>query len=100
MAVGSYIRALGLRDLRDVHANAGEADGLSGSGTGIGAGHLLDVIKIDAAHDGGRYKNQSKGSHTESVTRLAAALQLPGRLRVHQETTGVVFSGRRMVLLH
>jgi hypothetical protein len=34
------------------------------------------------------------------VTRLAAALQLPGRLRVHQETTGVVFSGRRMVLLH
>ena len=52
VAIRSNIGALGLRDLRKVHSNAGEADGLGGSGAGIGGGHFLDGVEIDAAHDG------------------------------------------------
>ena len=33
--VGGDIGALGLRDLREVHANAGQADGLRWSGSGV-----------------------------------------------------------------
>ncbi len=73
VAIGGHVGAFGLRDLRDVHANAGEADGLSGSGARIGRGHLLDVIEVDASHDGSRDQDQSKSSHEEILTRRAAA---------------------------
>ncbi len=52
VAIRSDIGALGLRDLRKVHSNAGEAYGLGGGGAGIGGGHFLDGVEIDATHDG------------------------------------------------
>ncbi len=52
VTVRSDIGAFGLCDLRKVHSNAGEADGLSGSSAGIAGGHFLDGIKIDATDDG------------------------------------------------
>ena len=73
VAIGGHVGAFGLRDLRDVHANAGEADGLSGSGARIGRGHLLDVIEVDASHDGSRDQDQSESSHEDILTRRAAA---------------------------
>jgi hypothetical protein len=52
VAIRSDIGALGLHNLRKVHSNAGEAYGLGGCGAGIGGGHFLDGIEIDATHDG------------------------------------------------
>jgi hypothetical protein len=52
VAIRSDISALGLRYLRKVHSNAGKAYGLGGGGAGIGGGHFLDGIEIDATHDG------------------------------------------------
>src|SRR6202040_4096307 len=40
--------ALGLGDLQEVAANAGEADGLGGSRSRVGGGHLFQRILIDA----------------------------------------------------
>ncbi len=76
VAIGGHVGAFGLRDLRDVHANAGEADGLSGSGARIGSRHLLEIIEIDASHDGSRDQDQSESSHKEILTRRAAARNL------------------------
>jgi hypothetical protein len=98
VAIGSHVGAFGLRDLRDVHANAGKADGLSGSGARIGGGHLLDVIEIDASHDGSGDQDQSESSHEEILTRHAAARNRLAS-RVPQETIGIVFASGRMVLL-
>jgi len=77
VTIGGHVGTFGLRDLRDVHANAGEADGLSGSGARIGSGHLLDVIEVDASHDGGRDQDQSESSHEEILTRLGVARNRP-----------------------
>ena len=93
VAIGGYVGAFGLRDLRDVHANAGKADGLSGSGARIGGGHLLDVIEIDASHDGSGDQDQSESSHEEILTRHAAARNRLAS-RVHQETTVHCFHRR------
>jgi hypothetical protein len=78
VAIGGRVGAFGLRDLRDVHANAGEADGLSRSGAGIGRGHPFDVIEIDASHNGGRDQDQSESSHEEILTRRAATRNRQG----------------------
>ena len=68
--VGGDIGALGLRDLREIHANTGEADGLRGSGSGIRGGQFLDVEIIDATHDQGCDKDKRESSHETSLAQL------------------------------
>jgi len=70
VCVGGDIGALGLCDLCEVHANAGEADGLRWSGSGIGGRHFLYVEIIDATHDEGCYKDDREGSHETSLAQL------------------------------
>ena len=52
MARGSLVGALGVGNLQQVHANAGEADGLSRRGTGIAHGHPFEIDKVDATGNG------------------------------------------------
>jgi hypothetical protein len=73
VAVRSDIDALGLRDLVEIHSNAGEADGLSGSSAGISGRHFLDGVEIDATGHGSCNEDTDKGSHGKSVPRRAAA---------------------------
>ncbi len=73
VAIRSDICALGLRDLRQIHSNAGEADGLSGSSARISGGHSLKRIEIDSASNGGCNEDADQGSHGKSVPRQAAA---------------------------
>ena len=68
--VGGDIGALGLRDLCEVHANAGEADGLCWSGSRIRDGHFLYVEIINATHDEGCDKDKSERSHETSLAQL------------------------------
>lgn len=57
--VESEEAALGLRDLEEVAANAGEADGLGGSGAGVGGRHLFERVCVDRVGDAG--ENQKGG---------------------------------------
>ena len=66
MAVGSDEGAFGLGDLHQVHANAGQADGLGGRGAGIGGGHLFEVEEVDATDDGGCDEKCEKAAHESS----------------------------------
>jgi hypothetical protein len=78
VAVGSDVGPFGLRDLIQIHADAGEADGLGGRGARIGGGHFFHIKKIDAANHGRRDEDQGKSSHGESVNRRAEADKCSG----------------------
>ena len=73
MAVGSDVSALCLRDLQQVHAYAGETNGLSRSGASVRGGHLFKIEKIDSAGDGKCGQKRYKVFHRRSVARQATA---------------------------
>jgi len=55
LGVGRNVGSFGLCDLVQIHANASKADGLGGSGAGVGSRHFLDGIEVDATNDGGNH---------------------------------------------
>lgn len=65
--IGGDIGALGLCDLCEVHANAGETDGLGWRGSGIRGGHLLYIKEIDATDDDSCDEDQRESSHKGSL---------------------------------
>src|SRR5262249_11407888 len=66
------IGALSLSDLQEVHANAGEVDGLRGSGTFVGGWHFLEGVLINAESDRDDHKKRKQGAHETSVGASAA----------------------------
>src|ERR1051326_9402101 len=69
MCVRSEVSPLCLRDLGEIHANTGKTDGLRRRGPGVGGGHFLDGIEVDAASDGCNDEEQGKRSeeHTSEL---------------------------------
>lgn len=67
IAVEGDVAAFGLGDLEEVHAHAGETDGLGGGGALIGDGHLPEVILVHAEKDGGGYEDDGQYAHEQSV---------------------------------
>lgn len=61
------VGALRLSDLDQVIANAGERNGLRGSGAFVGGGHLFQVRLINDEQQGCRNENNGQSTHEESL---------------------------------
>ena len=62
-AAQGYETALGFADLQQVHADSGEADGLSRSRAFVSRGHLLEIVVENGVDHGGGNKDGGKGLH-------------------------------------
>ncbi len=67
MAVGGDVAVFCVGDLQEVHSNAGQADGLRGSGTFIRGWHPLQVEVIDSKEKGRTDQDADKKAHGEIV---------------------------------
>jgi hypothetical protein len=68
MPVDGNAVALGLGNLQQIHAHAGEADGLRGRGALVRGGHALEVENIDAEKKSHEDEHGDEGLHEEIVT--------------------------------
>jgi hypothetical protein len=67
VAIQGDVAALGLRDLKQVSSNAGQADGLRGSGAGISRGHFRQIEAVDPEKESSYNKKNGKGAHAKIV---------------------------------
>jgi hypothetical protein len=73
MAVQNDVPALRLCDLQQVCAHSSEANGLCGSRSFIGGGHLLQRILVHTEEDCCGDENASQGAHVPIVALLRAS---------------------------
>jgi hypothetical protein len=67
VAIQGDVAALRLRDLQQISADAGQADGLRGSSAGISRGHSGQIEVVDPEKESSYNKKNGKGAHTEIV---------------------------------
>jgi len=67
VAIQGDVAALRLRDLQQISADGGQADGLRGSGAGISRGRSRQIEVVDPEKESSYNKKNGKGAHAEIV---------------------------------
>ena len=88
MAVMGHVATLGLGDFEEVASNAGEIDGLSGRGAGVGDGHFLRREIEDAQAYSQDNEDADELAHVCSVSRGRGRCKKPGRDACQRNTPG------------